>query len=125
MSTTLPNPRVYAPGADVTAEATADITARRFVAISGNRAAGGNLSVAHATAAGRVFGVSGSDAATGDLVTVSRDGVLKVIAGGNIAAFAEVEVGTAGRAITKASGVAVGYAVTGATNNGVAEIHLY
>ncbi|MHA7661849.1 capsid cement protein [Mycolicibacterium sp. HS_4_1] len=125
MSTTLPNPRVYAPGADVTAEATADITARRFVAISGNRTAGGNLSVAHATAAGRVFGVSGSDAATGDLVTVARDGVLKVIAGGNIAAFAEVEVGTAGRAITKASGVAVGYAVTGAANNGIAEISLY
>ncbi|MBX7453404.1 DUF2190 family protein [Mycolicibacterium sp. 3033] len=125
MSTTIPNPRVYAPGADITAEATAAVTARRFLAISGNRASGGNLSVAHATAAGRVFGVAVTDAASGDLVTVARDGVLKVDAGGTIAAFAEVEVGTAGRVVTKASGIAVGYALTGASNNTVAEIALY
>ncbi|MFA7510520.1 MAG: DUF2190 family protein [Mycolicibacterium vanbaalenii] len=125
MSTTIPNPRVYSPGGDITAEATAAITARRFVAISGDRASGGNLSVAHATAAGRVFGVAGTDAALGDLLTVVRDGVVKVTAGGSIAAFAEVEVGTAGRAVTKTSGVAVGYALTAATNDTDAEIALY
>ncbi|MDO0975991.1 DUF2190 family protein [Mycolicibacterium frederiksbergense] len=125
MSTTIPNPRVYSPGADVTAEATAAVTARRFLAISGNRASGGNLSVAHATAAGRIFGVAATDAAQGDLVTVVRDGVVKVTAGGNIAAFAEVEVGTSGQVVTIASGVAVGYALTAATSGNVAEIHLY
>lgn len=125
MSTVLPNPRVYSPGADVTAEATATVTARRFVAISGNRVAGGNLAAAHATAAGRVFGVSAADAASGELFTVVRDGVVKVLAGGTIAAFAEVEVGTDGKAVTLSAGVAVGYALTGVTNNNVAEISLY
>lgn len=125
MSTTLPNPRVYSPGADITAEATAAVTARRLVAISGNRVNGGNLSVEHATAAGRVFGVAGNDAAQGDLTTVVRDGIVKIDAGGSIAAFAEVEVGTAGRVVTKSAGVAIGYALTQASNNTVAEIALY
>lgn len=125
MSTTIANPRVYSPGADITAEATAAVNARRFLAISGNRVSGGNLAVAHATAAGRIFGVAGSDAAQGDLVTVVRDGVVKVTAGGNIAAFAEVEVGSNGQAVTKASGIAVGYALTAATSGNPAEISLY
>lgn len=125
MSTTIPNPRVYSPGGDVTAEATSAVTARRFLAISGNRASGGNLSVAHATAAGRIFGVAGTDAAQGDLVTVVRDGVVKVTAGGTIAAFAEVEVGTDGKAVTIASGTAVGYVLTGATADNPAEVSLY
>jgi hypothetical protein len=127
MSTTLTNISVYAPGADITGEASADVTAKRFLAISGNRAAGGNIAVAPATAAGRICGVAVADALTGGLVTIARGNsrVVKVTAGGTIAAFAEVEVGTAGRAIAKASGIAVGYALTGATNNNDAEISLY
>ncbi|WP_422748008.1 DUF2190 family protein [Mycobacterium sp. WMMD1722] len=126
-STTIANPSVYAPGADITAEATGAITARRFLAISGDRASGGNISVAHATAAGRVCGVAATDAASGELVTVVRGNsrVVKVTAGGSIAAFAEVEVGTAGRAVTQSSGIAVGYALTAASNNTDAEISLY
>lgn len=127
MSTTLPNPSVYDPGKDITAEATATVTARRFLAISGNRASGGNLAVAPATAAARVCGVAGNDAATGGLVTVVRGNsrVVRVTADGAITAFAEVEVGTAGKAKAKASGIAVGYAVTGAADGADAEISLY
>ncbi|WP_280354292.1 capsid cement protein [Nocardia otitidiscaviarum] len=124
MSTVIPNPRVYAPGADITALATAVVTARRFVGISGNRAPGGNLSVAHAPAAARAFGVAAHDAALGELVTVARGGIVKVTAAATIAAGAEVEVGANGQAITRTSGVAVGYAVTAATSGTAAEIAL-
>lgn len=127
MSTTRTNPSVYDPGANITAEATGSITARRFLAISGNRTTGGNVAVVTATAAGRICGVAGNDAATGDLVTVVRGNsrVVKVAAGGSINAGAEVEVGSAGKAVAKSSGVAVGYALTGASNNTDAEISLY
>jgi hypothetical protein len=117
---------VYEPGQDLSGRCSAAVTGKRFLAITGNRA-NGNIAVAHATAAGRVCGVSKDDAASGDLVSIARGNsrVTVVTAGANIAAFAEVEVGTAGQAITKASGVAVGYAVTAATSGGDAEISLY
>ncbi|HNP57509.1 MAG TPA: DUF2190 family protein [Gordonia sp. (in: high G+C Gram-positive bacteria)] len=116
----IPQARVYAPGADVTCTATAAITARRFVGVSGNRSARGNIAVATATAAARAFGVARNDAATGELV-----GIVRVTAGGTIAAGADVEVGADGKAVTKASGIPVGYAVTGATNNAVVELALF
>lgn len=127
MSTILGNPSIYAPGADITAQATAAVIARRFVAISGDRVSGGNIAVAPAPAGSRAFGVTAHDGATGQLVTVVRGAsrVVKVAAGAAIAAGAEVEVGAAGKAIPKASGVAVGYAITGAASNTDAEISLY
>ena len=72
-------------------------------------------------------GVSGRDAAVGELVDVKRgkDRVTFVTAGGAIAAFEEVEVGANGQAVKKASGVAVGYAVTAAASGTDAEISLY
>ena len=121
----IPNARTYAPGADITAQATAAVTARRFVAVSGNRTSAGNVAAAPATAGGRVFGVAKEDAVLGELFGVACDGVVKVTAGGAIAAFAEVEVGVNAQAVTKASGVAVGYALTGAASGTDAEIHLY
>jgi len=54
-----------------------------------------------------------------------KDRVTFVTASGPIAAFAEVEVGAAGVAVTKTSGVAVGYAVTAAASGADAEISLY
>jgi uncharacterized protein DUF2190 len=125
MSTTISNVRVYEPGRDLTGQATADVTAKRFLAISADRAASGNLSVAHATAAGRAFGVAKHHAATGELVSVARGGVVRVTASGAIAAFAEVQVGANGTASTKAAGVAVGYAITGAADATDAQIALY
>lgn len=119
---------IYEPGADLTGKASAGVTGGRFLAITGNRdAITGTIVVAHATAAGRTCGVSKRDAATGDLVPIARGNsrVVQVTAAANIAAFAEVEVGTNGQAITKTSGVAVGYAVTAATSGADAEISLY
>ncbi len=124
MSTTLKNIRVYEPGRDVSGEATAAVTSRRFVKISGDRV-NGSLAIATATAAARIFGVAANDADTGELVRVARGGVVKVTAGGNINAFAEVEVGSSGKAVTKSSGVAVGFALTGASTDADAEIALY
>lgn len=117
---------VYEPGADISGMTTGAVTGKRFLAISGNRV-GGNIAVAHATAAGRICGVSQQDAASGELVGIKRGSgrVTFVTAAGTIAAFAEVEVGSSGQAVTKASGIAVGYAVTGATSGNDAEISLY
>ncbi|NKS94624.1 DUF2190 family protein [Rhodococcus hoagii] len=117
---------VYEPGRDISGRASTAVTGKRFLKISGNRS-GGNIAVAHADAGGRVCGVSGRDAATGELVDVKRgkDRVTFVTAGGALAAFDEVEVGASGQAIKKASGVAVGYAVTAAASGSDAEISLY
>lgn len=127
MSTTIPNPSVYDPGADITAEATGAVTAKRFVKISGNRTSGGNIAVTAAAASDRPCGVAGNDAAVGELVRVVRGNsrVVKVTAAGAIAAGAEVQVGANGTAATKAAGVAVGYAVTGAADAADAQISLY
>lgn len=121
---------VYEPGENLTGHCSSAVTGKRFLAITGNRTtsdASNNITVAHATAAGRTCGVSTWDAASGKKVGIHRGGgrVTLVTAGGNIAAFAEVEVGANGTAVTKSAGIAVGYAVTAATNGGDAEISLY
>lgn len=125
MSTPIPNVRLYEPGFDIAAVATATVTGKRLLKISGDRATGGNLSVAHADAGGRAFGVAKHDAESGQLVGVARGGVVKVLAGGSISAFAEVEIASGGKVVTKSSGAAVGYAVTGASNDTDAQIALY
>lgn len=122
------NVGVYEPGTDLTGHCSGAVTGKRFLAITGNRdATDNNLTVAHATAAGRICGVSKYDAASGKKVGIFRGNsrVVFVTAGGNIAAFAEVEVGSNGQAVTKSAGVAVGYAVTAATSGNDAEISLY
>ncbi|MFC0314492.1 capsid cement protein [Gordonia phosphorivorans] len=117
---------IYEPGQDVSGRCSVAVTGKRFVKISGNRASG-NVAIAPADAAAKAFGVAGRDAAVGEVVRVLRGNsrVVEVRAGGDIAAFADVEIGAAGVAVTKTSGVAVGYAVTAATNGGDAEISLY
>lgn len=117
---------IYKPGHDITGRASATVVGKRFLKISGNRS-GGNIAVAHATAAGRVCGVSKYDAASGAIVGVARGNarVVPVTASGAIAAFAEVEVGANGVAVTKTSGIAVGYALNAAADGADAEISLY
>lgn len=124
MSAPIPNVRTYSPGRDITGVATAAVTARRFVKISGDRS-GGNLSVAPASAGQRIFGVAATDAAQGELVGLARDGVVRVTAAANITAFAEVEVGASGKAKALDQGIAVGCAVSGAAADTDAEIALY
>lgn len=80
----------------------AAVTGKRFVKISGNRAgAGSNLSIAHADAGGRKFGVSGFDGAIGEYVPVyhAPGVIVPVLAGAAITAFDEVMVGANGVAI--------------------------
>jgi len=125
MSTTTTNPYSYSPGANITAEATAAVTGRRFVKITGNRTAAGNLAVAPAAAGDRAFGVAADDAPAGQLVRVARGGVVRVVAAGAIAAGASVQVGAGGAVSTAAAGVVVGFAVTGAADGAVAEIAFY
>src|SRR3982751_2557720 len=115
------------PGADVTGQASADVIGKRCLAITGNMQTDGSLTVAHATAAGRIVGVAKYDALTGAKVGIIRgtNRVVPIKAAGNIAAFAEVEVGANGKVVTKASGVAIGYAETAATSGADARICLY
>lgn len=120
---------VYEPGRDITGRASGTITGKRFLKISGNRS-GGNVAVAHADsgAGGRVFGVSKYDAASGAIVGVARGNarVVTVTADGPIAAFAEVEVGSAGKAKTAGgTNPKVGYVLTAATDGNDAEVSLY
>lgn len=123
---------VYEPGQNITGHCSAAVTGRRFLKISGNRngATGtdpcGNVTVNHATAAGRVFGVSDKDAASGAHVGIHRGNsrVTYVDVVGTVAAFGEVEVGANGTAVPKSAGVAVGFAVTGVAD-AVGQISLY
>lgn len=127
------NAGVYEPGQNITGHCSAAVTGRRFLKISGNRQSGssgtdpcGNVTVNHATAAGRICGVSDKDAPSGGHVGIHRGAgrVTYVDVVGTVAAFGEVEVGANGTAVPKASGVAVGYAVTGVAD-AVGQICLY
>lgn len=119
------NIQVYSPGQAISVEATGTVAQSTFVAVSGNRTAGGNTAGDTAGAGVRALGVAAADAKSGELVTVHRSGVVRVVAGAAIAAGAEVEVGAAGKAVTLAAGKAVGLAVTGAASGALAEIALY
>lgn len=117
---------LYRPGADVTAVTTGAVTGKTFVAQSAALTTG-LISVAAATAAGAVFGVAAYDAASGARVAVIRGpkSIVPVTAGGTIAYNAEVEVGSGGKAVTIASGIAVGRAVSAGTNNNDVYVSLY
>jgi hypothetical protein len=83
--------------------------------------------VSTATAAGAIAGVAAYDAASGGRVAVIRGKgvILPITAGAGITALAEVEVGTGGKVVTKASGVAVGRALETGTNNNPVMVDLY
>lgn len=112
---------LFRPGQEVTALATAGITGSTFVGVSATRdATTGLVKVATCTAAAKPFGVATYDAASGATLPVQRGGLLFVTAGDAITAGAQVEVGSGGKAVTLASGVAVGQALeTGSNNNPV------
>jgi predicted RecA/RadA family phage recombinase len=124
----------YKPGKDITCHANVAITGGRCVMIVGNRpsgpalntsAEGGNYLVGLPTAAGRIFGVALTDAASGAKVGVTRGGVVPIESAGNIAAGAEVEVNGSGQVITKSAGVAIGFACTGSSSGAYTEVALY
>lgn len=117
---------VYDPGRDITGRATAAVTGKRFLKISGNRS-GGNIAVAPCAAGDRSCGVAKYDAASGDIVGVARGNsrVVRVTAGAALAAGDEVQAGAGGVAIVAAAGAKLGYALTAAANGADAEISLY
>ena len=100
----------------ITARTTAAVTGKRFVDISGaaNVSDGTLPAVAHATAAGKSFGVAARDAASGTNVQIeSRPGtILPVTCSAAVTAGAEIEVATGGKAVTKSTGLAVAVAIT-------------
>lgn len=102
---------LYEPGRAITAEAEAAVTGKRFVDITdpmssgpglSDTAEGGNIVCSHATAGGKAIGVSSYDAAIEGKFYVITGGVVPVTADGAITAGQEVEVGTAGKAKTRA-----------------------
>jgi hypothetical protein len=119
---------LFRPGADVTCLTTGAVVGKTFVDISATRdAASGLIKVVTATAAAKSFGVAAYDAASGARVPVVRGkgSIVPVTAGGTIAFGAEVEVGSAGKAVTIASGIARGRAVEAGTNGNDIFIELY
>jgi predicted RecA/RadA family phage recombinase len=127
--------RFFKPGQDLPCHAGAAVIGKRCVAVTANRqsgpllaatAEGGNYVIGYPAAAGRILGVAAHDAAIGEKVTVLRGGVVPIKTAGIIAAFAEVEVADAvGQIVTKASGVALGFAMTGAASGADCEVMLY
>lgn len=117
----------YLPGSDITGHVTAAVTGKRFVRISGNRSADGNVSIAPPAAGGRVFGVARWTGAAGAKVgVITQPGaIVPVFAAAAVAADQEVQVDATGAVIPLAGGVAVGRAVTAALINTDAQIELY
>ena len=122
---------LFRPGADITCLTTAAVVGKTFVDISAAPspvlASGGLIKVVTATAAGLSFGVASYDAASGARVPVIRGkgSIVPVTAGGTIAVGAEVEIGSAGKAVTIASGKARGRALEAGTNGNDLFIELY
>lgn len=106
----------------LTVKASAPITGRRFVTITGsetgygtlvNTATGGNITAAPATAAATCSGVARYDAADGGQCQIVRSGsIVQVEASATITAGAEVQIATGGKSVVLSTGVAVGRAIT-------------
>lgn len=123
---------LFEPGGALSGKATAAVTGKRFVAISGDpdnanfpgletdadvatAVTGGNsLKFAHAGAGAAADGVSSYDAPSGGrLYAINRNAGqgVPVTADGAITAGQDIEVGAAGKAKTRAAGVIVGRAL--------------
>jgi hypothetical protein len=108
---------LFRPGHDVTVLTTAAVTGKTFVAVSADRTTTGHIRVATAGSGVKAFGVASRDIASGDYGAIIREAATFVTAGGSIAAGAQVEVGSGGKAVTLSTGVAVGQALETGTNN--------
>lgn len=121
---------LYRPGADLPCVTTATVTGKTFVNVSATRPAGGLVQVAPAGAGVAALGVAKYDAThvsggTPVGVITGPGTIVFVTAGASVSAGAEVEVGSGGKAITLASGKAVGKALEDGTNNNDMLIRLY
>lgn len=127
----------YDDGDEVTCYASAAVTGKTFVKVSGARQAGnprqgvsdaiagGNITIAPCNAGDQPFGVAAYDAAVGNLVTVYRASmIVPVTAGAAITAGAVVEAGANGRAVASSNGGAAGIAIDTAASGADAQIAL-
>jgi hypothetical protein len=123
----------YEDGDELTGLATAAVTGKRFVSISGDRPASGEAaSVAPSGAGDNALGVAMYDAAINKRVTVKTiesGNVMPVTASGAIAAGDSVVAGAAGVAVAAAGGAGttvacLGIALTGAVDGADAQILL-
>jgi hypothetical protein len=92
----------------LTVIATATVLAERFVTGNG----------AHTAAGASSFGVSNTSANAGERFAADVLGTTVVVAGGAIAKDAAIEVGTAGKAITRNTGKIVAKAIQAAAADG-------
>ncbi len=99
------------PGLRFSLPASGAIKKNRFVTVNSNSAG------AYASAGLTAIGVSMNEVYDAEALEIS-DGIVMVEAGGKIAAGADIEVGVAGKAITKADGVGVAIALTAAAGAG-------
>lgn len=106
----------YRPGVSITCHANAALTGARCVAIAG-APIDGNPRVGPPAGGARCYGVTATDAASGDKVgvhvTPGQHIPIEVGAGG-VAAGAAVEATATGTIITRAAGIPVGEVVEGA-----------
>ncbi|MBS9373614.1 capsid cement protein [Rhodococcus sp. B50] len=102
-------------GRDVTARATAPVTAGRLVTVS-SAPVEGNIAVRAAGAGEAVFGVARATVAAGELVPVTRGAsrIVRLIAGATVAVNAVVESDVNGAVVTAMTGTPVGRAVSAA-----------
>lgn len=92
----------------ISVQASASITAERFVTASGDVAAAGSNAI----------GVSCTRAASGEIFPVDVIGTSVVTAGGAFDKGAWLEVGADGKAVVQTTGVAVAWAQQAATADG-------
>ena len=122
---------LYRPGADLPCLTTASVTGKTFVDVSATKdSTTGKIKVATAAAGAAALGVAKYDVthvSGGSLVSVlaGPGTIVPVTAGAAVTAGAEVEVGTGGKAITLASGRAVGKSLETGVNNTDMLIRLY
>jgi len=91
--------------------AEADLSAAQFLGVNGGTAAG---QVALAGAGEAIFGVLQNKPTAGQAAEVMNKGVTKGISGAAILVHVQVEVDAAGKFITLAAGVPVGFALEAA-----------
>src|SRR4051812_4621037 len=112
----------YEDGDELTCTATAAVSGKTFVKISGNKQADGTLSVAPCGAGDKVFGVAMFDAAINTRVTVhtiESGHVMPVVAGAALAADSSVVSDATGHAVNPAGAGehhCAGLVLTGAAN---------
>ncbi len=118
---------LFRPGSDVTCLTTAAVVGKTFVDVSATVDSTGMIKVATAAAGARALGVAAYDAASGARVPViaGPGTIVHVTGGAAITAGAEIEVGTGGKAITLASGKAVGKSLGTGANNTDTLVRLY